>query len=194
MLAGARGRNKQYLGGRYRSGPGSVLPFSLTGQIRGAMLPSRAGLMLIALPTAESGRESVTEIPGKRPRWRPAKLRAVIVALLLIVIIGSVARTVWQTIAYNIDYARPTESPVGADPSRPKKMLLQIGPDRYWQDTDLPFGDTTADKLPYAGIKFERTTWGEWRTKHPDTDIYVGSEQIRPVDGAYKIAPSRRAN
>ena len=68
----------------------------------------------------------------------------------------------------------------GADPSRPRKMLLQIEAARYWQDTGLPLDEETAvsDPFPYAEAPFVRTTWGQWREAHPDTEHYVGEGQV----------------
>jgi hypothetical protein len=70
----------------------------------------------------------------------------------------------------------------GADRSRARHMLLQVGSTRYWQDTMLPLVSTGA-AFPYSEMAFERTTWGEWSKAHPDSEVFVGD---RP-DG-----PSRR--
>jgi hypothetical protein len=75
----------------------------------------------------------------------------------------------------------------GADPSRPKKMLLRVGSDRFWQDTGLPLDGNTA--MPYSRITCERTTWGEWRAAHLDSDIYIGAVPVRVPNDEYKIAP-----
>lgn len=31
------------------------------------------------------------------------------------------------------------------------------------------------DDLPLPDLEFSRTTWGEWKTHHPETDVYVGN-------------------
>jgi hypothetical protein len=75
----------------------------------------------------------------------------------------------------------------GPDASRPGKMLLRVGPARYWQDTGerLEGGD---DRFPYAEATFVRTTWKEWRDAHPDTDVFVGPLASAPRDPVVKYA------
>jgi len=46
-----------------------------------------------------------------------------------------------------------------------KEMWLLIGNKRYLH---------TSKKLPLEDYPFEVTTWGEWKTAHPETDIYLG--------------------
>jgi hypothetical protein len=70
----------------------------------------------------------------------------------------------------------PLEVAVGGFDSRSTQggMLLRIGTDHYRQDTGLPWESTEHAAFPYPALKFYRTTWGEWRKVHPDSDIYVG--------------------
>jgi hypothetical protein len=60
----------------------------------------------------------------------------------------------------------------GADPSRPRKMVIRVGTDLFWQDTGLPFEEGSRRRFPYERIEYERTTWGQWRAAHPDSDVY----------------------
>jgi len=57
----------------------------------------------------------------------------------------------------------------GLEPDRDSVMLLRVDETEYFQDTcESLDGDRS---LPYAQAQFEETTWGEWRTAHPDTDV-----------------------
>jgi hypothetical protein len=57
------------------------------------------------------------------------------------------------------------------------KMLLRIGREFYFQDTGESFPPELNRSFPYPNLPFERMTWKAWRTAHPDTDIYVGSNE-----------------
>ena len=46
-----------------------------------------------------------------------------------------------------------------------EEMWLLIGNKRYLH---------SSKKLPLEDHSFEVTTWGEWKTAHPETDIYLG--------------------
>jgi hypothetical protein len=77
---------------------------------------------------------------------------------------------------------RPLDIAVGgADASRPRKMLLRAGSKLYWQDTRKALEGDPADSFPYTEIQFERTTWGQWRKAHPDTELYTGESVVRPT-------------
>lgn len=56
------------------------------------------------------------------------------------------------------------------------RMLLSVGDVIYFQKTaenaELTPGKT-AIPFPYASFPLKRTTWGEWKMLHPDTDLYV---------------------
>ena len=45
------------------------------------------------------------------------------------------------------------------------QLLLTVG------ESDYPLDD---ESIPIPDYDSVRTTWGEWKTEHPDTDIYVG--------------------
>ena len=40
--------------------------------------------------------------------------------------------------------------------------------------------DHTAGDIPLQEIPVERSTWGEWKTRHPDTDLYLGDQAPLP--------------
>jgi hypothetical protein len=53
-------------------------------------------------------------------------------------------------------------------------LLLRVGPVWYRQDTGAAVGGGPDGRFPYPRHAFVRTTWGEWRAAHPDTDVYLG--------------------
>jgi hypothetical protein len=57
----------------------------------------------------------------------------------------------------------------GLEPDRDSVMLLRLDDTEYFQDTRESLDGERS--LPYAEAQFEETTWGEWRTAHPDTDV-----------------------
>ena len=55
-------------------------------------------------------------------------------------------------------------------------MILKVDEVAYYQQTGAladPPHDKPAPPFPYASFPLTRTTWGEWKTLHPDTDLYV---------------------
>lgn len=58
-------------------------------------------------------------------------------------------------------------------------MLLRVGPYRYFQKTAKPL-DPGAPAFPYTPVAIERTSWAEWVTAHPDTDVYLGGPDDMP--------------
>mgnify|MGYP001110290959 CR=1 FL=1 len=55
-------------------------------------------------------------------------------------------------------------------------MLLSVGEAVYFQETGKaadPIRGESAAPFPYASFPVTRTTWGEWKKLHPDTDVYV---------------------
>ncbi len=61
----------------------------------------------------------------------------------------------------------------GPDARRPRKMVLQLNEQRYWQDTgeSLEAGQPV---LPLKTMFYERTTLGNWRTQYPNTEVFTG--------------------
>jgi hypothetical protein len=54
--------------------------------------------------------------------------------------------------------------------SESRGMLLRVGERRYYQESGISFDDQS-ETFPYAQAEYVRTTWGQWRAEHPDTDI-----------------------
>lgn len=59
----------------------------------------------------------------------------------------------------------------GPHSSRPGKMLVVADGKQYWQDTGEPLYNG-APPFPLKEVPHERTTWGEWKAKHPDSALY----------------------
>lgn len=59
----------------------------------------------------------------------------------------------------------------GPHSSRPGKMLVVADGKQYWQDTGEPLYNS-APPFPLKEVPHERTTWGEWKAKHPDSALY----------------------
>lgn len=59
----------------------------------------------------------------------------------------------------------------GADPNRSRKMLLQIKDRKFEQDTGRPMDGDTTRPFPYTPVPSTLTTWGEWKTAHPHTEL-----------------------
>jgi len=53
-----------------------------------------------------------------------------------------------------------------------ESMLLCIGAYHYRQDTEEAL-EEDATSFPYTHLPFVRTTWKQWRTDYPDTDVYL---------------------
>ena len=60
----------------------------------------------------------------------------------------------------------------GPHSSRPGKMLIVADGKQYWQDTGEPLYNNGAPPFPLKEVAHERTTWGEWKAKHPDSALY----------------------
>jgi len=58
-------------------------------------------------------------------------------------------------------------------------MLLSIGTSHYRQDTGEAL-EADAPPFPYAPLPYQRTTWKQWRTEHPDTDVYFRNLPLQP--------------
>jgi len=55
-------------------------------------------------------------------------------------------------------------------------MLIGVGDHIYFQNTSEianPETDKAAPRFPYPSIPATRTTWGEWKSLHPTTDVYI---------------------
>jgi len=54
-------------------------------------------------------------------------------------------------------------------------MLLAVGGHNYRQSTLEPL-EADTPSFPYRIHPWERTTWGAWKSAHPDTDVYLGRD------------------
>lgn len=50
-------------------------------------------------------------------------------------------------------------------------LLLRVGTKLYRQDSAQELSGN--DMMPFETVAFERTTWKQWRTKHPNSDVYM---------------------
>jgi hypothetical protein len=57
-------------------------------------------------------------------------------------------------------------------------LLLSIGAAHYRQDTGEAL-EADAPPFPYTQLNYQRTTWKQWRTAHPDTDVYLRDLSMR---------------
>ena len=56
-----------------------------------------------------------------------------------------------------------------------REMVVKVGGVLYLQETGKPLELRTTDtSLPYANHPWERTTWKDWRQRHPDTEVFIG--------------------
>lgn len=62
------------------------------------------------------------------------------------------------------------------------RMVLRIGGVTYLQETGAvvePEKGHTPAPFPYATYPLVRTTWGKWKSKHPDTDLFASDDPAR---------------
>jgi len=56
-----------------------------------------------------------------------------------------------------------------------KEMVVKVEGVLYFQESGKPLEPgTDVPSLPYAEHPWERTTWKEWRQRHPKTDLFIG--------------------
>jgi hypothetical protein len=81
----------------------------------------------------------------------------------------------------------------GPDLDRRRKLWLRVGETLFRQDTEKPVEPGPTKSFPYAKTDFVRTTWGEWKKAHPDTDLYVGRLPFIPQDPDVKyVVPTEK--
>lgn len=62
-------------------------------------------------------------------------------------------------------------------------LLMKVG-DRFYHHKDLrPFTQTPGPPFPYREFPFRDSAWRDWRTAHPDTDVYVEDPVPAPQAG-----------
>jgi hypothetical protein len=69
----------------------------------------------------------------------------------------------------------------GEEPGRDSVMLVRVGSERYFQDTLEPVAG--AGEFPHERTDYHRTTWGQWRREHPQSDVVVSVEDQRRSGG-----------
>lgn len=62
-----------------------------------------------------------------------------------------------------------------------QQMLLKVGSVFYPQGAKLPSVGPAPD-FPYAAEPFVLVSWKQWRTKYPDTDVYLGNDKTPNAD------------
>jgi hypothetical protein len=56
-----------------------------------------------------------------------------------------------------------------------RQMVVKVAGSLYLQDSGKPFEvGAGTPSLPYTNHPWERTTWQEWRQRHPNTDVFIG--------------------
>jgi hypothetical protein len=58
--------------------------------------------------------------------------------------------------------------------SKDRKMVIRVDDHLYHQST-LESADNAAGSFPLQSVPFTRTTWGEWRKQHPDSELLTGN-------------------
>src|SRR5262245_45976457 len=71
-------------------------------------------------------------------------------------------------------------------------MLLRVESSYYSQDTGGALEGW--GHFPYPEMEFERTTWGAWRSAHPDTDVVAGPKREQTQGGTGKATEAGRDN
>ncbi len=55
-------------------------------------------------------------------------------------------------------------------------MTLRVGDHEYAQESGENLDTPGGAPLPYPTMPHARTTWGQWRRSHPDTDVFTGEK------------------
>lgn len=77
---------------------------------------------------------------------------------------------------------KPLELKVGGPhPDKVRKMLLNLGGRKFEQDTGRPLDGDSSRPFPHAAVPAERTTWGAWRTSHPNTEFRAKGRLYPPA-------------
>lgn len=63
------------------------------------------------------------------------------------------------------------------------QMLIKVGDVTYAQETGAVIETDPGKRevpLPYPSVPTTRTTWREWKARHPDTDVYLNPSTVHP--------------
>ncbi len=62
-----------------------------------------------------------------------------------------------------------------------REMVVKVGGVLYFQKDGQAFEPSaSAQSIPYIEHPWERTTWKQWRQRHPDSDVFIGEGGIGP--------------
>ena len=53
-------------------------------------------------------------------------------------------------------------------------MVIRVNGQQFDQST-LESTDKSSREFPLKTVPFSRTTWGEWRKLHPDSELFTGN-------------------
>lgn len=70
--------------------------------------------------------------------------------------------------------AKPLGVKIEHGASKDKKMVIRLDNHLFHQSTLEPADDATG-AFPLQSVPFIRTTWGEWRKQHPNSDLFTGN-------------------
>lgn len=68
---------------------------------------------------------------------------------------------------------KPLDVKIEHGASKDRKMVIKVDGKLYHQST-LESADPSATPFPLKTVPFTRTTWGEWRKLHPDSELFTG--------------------
>jgi hypothetical protein len=74
-------------------------------------------------------------------------------------------------------YTGPGDAPLAIAQAglRQGEMVIRVGDVQYEHRTGRAIGaPASAHAFPYESSPWTRTTWGEWKRRHPATDVYRG--------------------
>ncbi len=135
--------------------------------------------------TAEtSGLAEGEEVIGVVVGGRPRAYRLGALAYPPWHVVNDVVGGVPVTIAH-CDLSGCTQAFAGEPGSRPLdvsqagvvdgEMVVRVDGVAYWQRTGMPVDSSEGpSNLPYPHQEWTRTTWREWKQRHPATDVFVG--------------------
>jgi hypothetical protein len=67
-------------------------------------------------------------------------------------------------------------------------LLLKVGDGFYHQADGTSSSDPHGAPLPLALLDYKQVSWKEWRTAHPDTDVYVADPRPGPPPEAGRLS------
>ena len=68
---------------------------------------------------------------------------------------------------------KPLDVKIEHGASKDRKMVIKVDGKLFHQST-LESADPSATPFPLKTIPFTRSTWGEWRKLHPDSELFTG--------------------